>query len=401
MNIETIRIKNFKALQDVELVDLPQYCVFVGGNGTGKTTLFRVFSFLKNCLAKNVRSALHKEGGRNGLKEVVSRGHEGEDIEIEIQFRLQIAGTDRKVTYRLEIGETKKGDVVVKREILRYKRGEFGHPFHFIDFKAGKGAAVNNEEDFDKEDRELEREEQTLESPDTLAIKGLGQFSRFKAAVAFRRLIENWHISDFHISAARGDKEDSEGEHLSENGDNLPAVARHLFDRHPDLFKGIIQKMSERVPGVSDISVTITDDGRLLMKYKDGTFQDPFIDKNVSDGTVKIFAYLVLLADPKPHPILCVEEPENQLHPKLMGILAEEFLQYSERGGQVFISTHSPDFLNAISLESVYWLEKENGTSRIFRANQFPQLRALCDEGDKPGTLWKQGLLDRQNIEVK
>ena len=70
MNIEKIRVKNFKALQNIELRDLPPYCVFVGRNGTGKTTLFRVFAFLKNCLAKNVRSALHIEGGRNGLKEV-------------------------------------------------------------------------------------------------------------------------------------------------------------------------------------------------------------------------------------------------------------------------------------------------------------------------------------------
>ena len=95
MNIETIRIKNFKALRDVEITNIPAYCVFVGRNGTGKTTLFRVFAFLKNCLAKNVRTALNIEGGRNGLKEVLSRGHEKEDLEIEIQFRLAWISTPR------------------------------------------------------------------------------------------------------------------------------------------------------------------------------------------------------------------------------------------------------------------------------------------------------------------
>ena len=398
MNIETIRVKNFKALRELDLRELPAYCVFVGKNGTGKTTLFRVFAFLKNCLAKNVRSALNIEGGRNGLREVLSRGHEKEDLEIEIQFHLDISGTQRLVTYQLIVGEDPQRGVIVKREILRYKRGAHGSPFHFLDFTNGEGFAITNEEVFDKPDTELTREHQTLDSPDTLASKGLGQFSRFKAASAFRQLIEHWHVSDFHISSARGDKEDQEAEHLSASGDNLPAMARFLYEKHPKVFEGIRRKMQERVPGVSDINVTVTEDGRLLMRYRDGAFQDPFIDRNVSDGTIKMFAYLVLLGDPKPHPILCVEEPENQLYPELMEMLAEEFQQYAERGGQVFVSSHSPDFLNAVPLESIYWLEKEGGGTKVYRAATFPLLKRLVGEGDLPGSLWKQGLFNNQSL---
>ena len=398
MNIETIRVKNFKALQDVEIKDVPAYCVFVGRNGTGKTTLFRVFAFLKNCLAKNVRVALNIEGGRNGLKEVLSRGHEKEDLEIEIQFRLNIAGTNRLVTYRLEIGETEDKETIVKREILRYKRGRHGSPFHFIDFANGEGYAINNEEEFDKPDSELERESQKLDSPDTLAIKGLGQFERFKAASAFRQLIENWHVSDFHINSARGDKEEEDAKHLSPSGDNLPSMARYLYEKHRKVFDSIKERMQKRVPGVADIAVTVTEDGRLLMRYRDGAFVEPFIDKNVSDGTIKMFAYLVLLADPKPHPILCVEEPENQLYPELMGVLAEEFLQYAERGGQVFVSSHSPDFLNAVPLESIFWLEKEQGVTSVHRATDFPMLVSLVKEGDLPGYLWNQGLFNSKTL---
>jgi len=398
MNIETIRVKNFKALRDMEIKDLPAYCVFVGRNGTGKTTLFRVFAFLKNCLAKNVRAALNVEGGRNGLREVLSRGHAGENLEIEIQFRLEIARTNRLVTYHLEIGESPEQGVIVKREVLRYKRGRHGSPFHFIDFTDGEGYAINNEEAFDKPDSELTREFQKLDSPDTLAIKGLGQFERFKAASAFRQLIENWHISDFHIDSARGDKEEADALHLSSSGDNLPSVARFLYEKHRESFDSIKRRMQERVPGVADIAVTITEDGRLLMRYRDGAFVEPFIDKNVSDGTIKMFAYLVLLADPKPHPILCIEEPENQLYPELMGVLAEEFQQYSERGGQVFVSTHSPDFLNAVPLESIFWIEKERGEASIHRAADSPILISLVKGGDLPGYLWNQGLFNSKAL---
>jgi predicted ATPase len=104
-----------------------------------------------------------------------------------------------------------------------------------------------------------------------------------------------------------------------------------------------------------------------------------------------MFAYLVLLYDPSPHPLLCVEEPENQLYPKLLVELAEEFRSYSCRGGQVFISTHSPEFLNATRLEEVFWLEKQDGYATLVRAQNDPQVAAYMREGDQMGYLWEQG----------
>ena len=107
-----------------------------------------------------------------------------------------------------------------------------------------------------------------------------------------------------------------------------------------------------------------------------------------------MFAYLVLLYDPAPHPLLRVEEPENQLYPKLLWELAEEFRAYSNRGGQVFVSTHSPDFLNAADLDEVFWLVKEGGCTRIRRASDDAQIVRFMREGDQMGYLWKEGLFE-------
>ena len=100
-----------------------------------------------------------------------------------------------------------------------------------------------------------------------------------------------------------------------------------------------------------------------------------------------MFAYLVLLHDPSAHPLLCVEEPENQLYPDLLGSLAEEFAGYARRGGQVFVSTHSPDFLNEVPLDSIFWLSKRNGLTSVVRARDDERLRAWVEGGDKPGYL--------------
>ncbi|BAU66054.1 hypothetical protein STA3757_34550 [Stanieria sp. NIES-3757] len=393
MKIVSLTIKNYRCLQNIEIDNLPAFCVLVGANGTGKSTFFDVFGFLSDALKNNVRQALQVRGG---YREVVTRGHEKEDIHLEMQFRMKIVDKPRLVSYLLTIGQ-EKNKPVVKREILRYKRGSYGSPFHFLDFKYGQGYAITNEEDFAKTDEELEREEQILDSQDILAIKGLGQFQRFKAATAFRQLIENWYVSDFHISAARGSKDAAYAEHLSTTGDNLPLVAQYLYENHPDIFNTVLEKMKNRVPGISQVEAKNTEDGRLILRFQDRAFQDPFIDRYVSDGTIKMFAYLVLLHDPHPHPLLCVEEPENQLYPSLLTELAEEFASYTKQEGQVFVTTHSPDFLNAVDLNNIYWLEKHAGITKIYRAADNNLLKNLVDEGDLPGYLWKQGLFGEAN----
>ena len=110
------------------------------------------------------------------------------------------------------------------------------------------------------------------------------------------------------------------------------------------------------LPGVDGIAGG--DEGAVVLRFQDGTFKNPFSSKYVSDGTIKMFTYLVLLHDPTQHALLCVEEPENQLYPQLLLELAEEFRSYADKGGQVFVSTHSPDFLNAMQLDEIYYLEK-------------------------------------------
>ena len=390
MKIESIRLKNFKIFKDMEMRNLPRFCVVVGANGSGKSSLFSVFGFLRDALAGNIHMALVKLGGSRGFREVRTRGADG-NIEIELKFR----ATDGSplITYFLSIGE-ENGQPIVAREVLKYRRGSKGKPWHFLDFTNGTGTAVSNElEDVDDESQ-LVRELHTLKSKDILAVKGLAQFERFPAVVALGNLIENWHVSDFHINRARPEQESGYAEHLSTEGENLSLVTQFLYERHPDIFETICGKLSERVPGIEQVQAKTTEEGRVLLKFQDGAFEDPFLARYVSDGTIKMFAYLTLLYDPAPRPLLCVEEPENQLYPDLLWELAEEFRSYALRGGQVFVSTHSPDFLNACELEEVFWMTKQGGRSKVKRARDDEQLAAFMAEGDQMGYLWKQGFFE-------
>ncbi|MCH7916929.1 MAG: AAA family ATPase [Planctomycetes bacterium] len=390
--IESIRLKNFKAFKDVTIRDIPRMCVVVGANGTGKSTLFDVFGFLRDSLTNNVQIALSKRGG---FKEVRTRDAEGA-IEIELKFRFHMTTkTTQKTplaTYTLALNE-RNGQVFIEREELRYRRGSHGQPWKFLAFYNGEGEAVTNEFDDVDDESKLSREKQTLAKPSILAIKGLAQFKRYPAVMALGQMIENWHVSDFHISAARSLPDAGYAEHLSREGENLALVTQYLYEHKRDVFDAILIKMANRVPGISKVEAKTSEEGRILLRFQDGAFKDPFLARYVSDGTIKMFAYLVLLYDPSPHPLLCVEEPENQLYPKLLYELAEEFSAYASKGGQVFISTHSPDFLNAVELDSVFWLakDKESGVTNVKRAKDDKQIAAFMAEGDKMGYLWKQG----------
>ena len=387
MRLESISIKNYRCFRGVELNNLPQMTIVVGANGSGKSTLLDVFAFLKDALAQNVAAAVARRGG---FRELASREQTGP---IEIELKLRPTKDSPLATYTLRIAED-GGNAVVERELLRYRSGPYGQPWHFVDFRRGQGRVAANESEYGDQDAVSLRDEISLADPGALAIKALGQFREFQFVSEFRSLIENWHISDLHVTEARPSSAAGYAKRLSPRGDNLAQVAQYMRENHPDKFKHVLRSMSRRVPGVSNVEAKSTEDGRLILRFQDGSFKDPFIARSVSDGTIKMFAYLVLLNDPAPHPLLVVEEPENQLYPDILYELIDEFRLYAERGGQVFVSTHSPEFLNWANLDEIFWLVKQDGFATIRRASDSDLLKALVAAGDLPGALWKQNLFE-------
>ena len=387
MQIESLRIYNFRVFNDVRVENIPQMAVFLGPNGAGKTTFFDVFGFMHDCLSSNVRSALAKRGG---FDEVISRGQSG-DMRFEVKFRP--SPEEPIITYELTIGKDKRAIPLVKKEVMRFRRGQHGAPWKILDFAYGEGVAAEGELQSYEDVQRATRTSQKVAAPDILAVKGLGQFENFPAIASLRRLIEDWYVSDFHIESARTRQEATYSETLSTTGDNLAQVTKYLYDNHKDRFNAVLSAMKERIPGVSNVEAKITEDGYVVLRFQDRKFENPFSSKFVSDGTIKMFTYLVLLSEPNPHALLCVEEPENQLYPELLAQLVEEFRRYSNVGGQVFISTHSPDFLDAIRLEELYCLIKVDGYTQIVRASDIPLVVSLYNEGDSLGSLWRQGIL--------
>jgi predicted ATPase len=400
MRIESISIENYKVFKKATVKNLPKMLVLLGTNGSGKSTFFDVLGFLSDALQNNATVAINRRGG---FHEVISRGCDikKDKLKFEIKFRdlKTEEGYSPLVTYSIEIGfNSHEGKAIIHREILSYRRGRYGRPWRFLDFTDGSGNAITNEDEYGKKNTQEQRMNQKVAEPDILAIKGLGQFEQFKAISSFRSLLEKWYVSNFKIEYGRNISDTGVATHLSVTGDNLAQVTKYLYDYKRDVFNDILSKLPQRIPGINKVEAKETEDGRILLRFQDEHFKDPFVARYVSDGTIKMFAYMVLLHDPDPHPLLCIEEPENFLHPDLLLQLCEEIRAYAERGGQVFVSTHSPDFVNGLNISELFFMVKESGYTIIKAAKDDETVSALFEGGDQLGWLWRNKYIKGANL---
>jgi predicted ATPase len=386
--IERLRVRNYRALRDVDLRDLTPLTVLVGPNGSGKSTVFDVFAFLSQCFTQGLRPAWDH---RNRFRELRTRGEDGPII-FELKYREGPASPAFPlITYHLAVNEDSKGPYVAE-ERLRWtrKKGTAGRPFDFLRFAEGSGEVVSGE----MPDEDDQRVPEELDSRELLAVNTLGQFARHPRVAALRRFITGWYLSYLSADATRGTPETGPAERLSASGDNLPNVMQYLREQDADRLGRILHTLATRVPRLERVDAEEMPDGRLLLQVKDAPFERPILAKYASDGTLKLLAYLTVLDDPAPPELIGIEEPENHLHPRLLYGLTEECRKAASRS-QVLVTTHSPFFVNGLSTRETWALYRdERGYSQARRASDMPGVRQMVEEGAQLGHLWAEGFFD-------
>lgn len=378
--IEYLRVQNYRALQDLELVDIRPLTVFLGPNGSGKSTVFDVFAFLSECFSVGLRKAWDKRGR---FKELRTKGCEGP-----ICFEIKYRETPKSplITYELKIDENKKGPFVASEKLL-WKRSGKGRPFAFLEFEQGKGKVITGEEP----DISDEKMDESLDSPEMLAVNTLGQLSKNPRVITLRRFITGWYLSYLTAEQTRGIPEAGAQERLSATGDNLPNVVQYLKEQHENVLNKILLTLSKRVPRLEKVEADIMQDGRLLLQIKDAPFEKPILSKFASDGTLKMLAYLIVLFDPNPPQLIGIEEPENQLHPRLLPDLCEECRAAAEFS-QLMVTTHSPFFVNGLQPNELWILYRDDkGFTQAKCAAGMQGIKEFMAEGALLGNLWVEG----------
>ncbi|MFN3258545.1 MAG: AAA family ATPase [Ilumatobacter sp.] len=376
--IERLKVHNYRALRDVSFTQLTPLTVLTGPNGSGKSTVFDVFAFLSEAFTEGLRPALE---ARNRLAELRSRGSDG-PVTIEITYR----DVDNVlITYHLAISEGSAGRPIVEREWLRVSRQRRGYPPHFLDFSNGAGTVMDEPDSIDT------RQHEQLKSADLLAVSALGQLERHPRISSLRSFITGWYLSYVAADSTRATPISGPTEHLSRSGDNLPNVVQYLVEERPDTWDQIRRVLADRVPQLQTIEAETLSDNRLLLRLRDAPFAEPIISRFVSDGTLKLLAYLTVLYDPTPAPFIGLEEPENQLHPRLLPLLAEECRMATE-ASQMLVTTHSPEFLSELRPDEVRVLYRDHtGYTQTTRVADMESVMPHVAAGANLGALWRQG----------
>lgn len=375
--LEYFWVENYRALKSLELTHLPSLTVLLGPNGSGKSTVFDVFAFLSECFSIGLRQAWDKRGR---FREMRTRGSMG-PLKFVLKYREEPHSP--LITYYLAINETPKGPIV-EEEWLQWQPDSKNKPLRFLNFRLGEGFILSTETHITEK----------LESADMLAVNTLGQFAKHPRISTLRRFITGWLMSYLSADNTRGIAEAGPQEYLSPTGNNLPNVIQYLREQYPQQLDKLLDRLRRYVPRLERVYADILTDGRLLLRVKDQPFEQPILAKYASDGTLKMLAYLTMLHNPEPLPLIGIEEPENHLHPRLLPELCEECRNASAQT-HTMVTTHSPFFVNGLRPEELWVLYRdEQGYTQARRASDMQGIKEFIAEGALLGQLWMEGYFE-------
>lgn len=407
--LEGIQIQNYRALQDVTLGKtlyerehdaLPRLVTVIGANGSGKSSLLDALGFLGDCLAEGVEAACDKPH-RGGFERIRTLGSI-DPIKFEVRYK-ETPTNARPISYSLHIAADIHGRAQVVYERLRQRRKgqKHGQPYSFLELTNGQGYAWSGTEGFEEGTGTGTSTTTTMEGSERVAVRmkdrqvlgiaTLGTLANHDRVVAFRDFLSGWYLSYFVPELARNPSQAGADPHLDRKGENLSRYLQYVERVNPDGFRQMLERIAKKIPGVFDIKPKIERDRRLVLEFSVQGFPDPFYQQDMSDGTLKMLAYLLLMEDPNPAPLIGIEEPENGLHHQLLATLAQEFKEYASkaRGPQMLITTHAPNFVDALTPDEVWILDKNaKGFSKLTRAADVPGVKEMFTEGIPMGSLW-------------
>ncbi len=397
-----IKIQNYGSLKDVQMGkllsdqsgdELGNMVAVIGPSGNGKSTLADAFGFISECISSDVETACDSNN-RGGYDQLVSQGSQ-ESIHFEIYYKE--AQNSRPITYELTIAKDAFDRPYVKDERLRQRRPGYkrGRPLSFLYLIDGKGYAFEGKDSGQDDDGSVigEGEKVNVELADTrkLGIVTLGAMKQYSRIEQFLNFLKSWYLCYFTPDAARQLQTAAPAQHLNRTGSNLNNVAQYMYRENPAEFKKILSDIQTKIPSITRIEPLKLKNGQMVLEFWQEGFQEPFFSQRMSDGTLKLFAYYMLLHERNPRQLVFIEEPENGLYHQYMARLAIEMKKSAGNGygKQLFVTTHSPFFVNALSPDEVWVLDKQqDGFSVAKKASSYDFVQDLVSEGATVGDLW-------------
>ncbi len=401
-NLRRIKIENFKAIQNSGSIKLTPLTVFIGNNGSGKSSIIEGLLTYQMIIQQGLDDAINYWRGFDYIRnraiphtlspKNADRLHETNPITFKFGYE--------EYSLAMSITQSPNGEAFISKETIdipQFERitrdingninrqvrdgnmtrvnPETGKPFQFY---VGKSSGVRGILDLNAVQKKL----MEIGSNEIYTQIADWQFINFNPAVMGNPIPPR-------LSADRVK--------LEPNASNLGHYLLDLYKLDIDAFNGLVETLQYVLPYAKDLQVQATSpaelERRIYLKMTEGSFQVP--GWLLSTGTLRVVAILALLRHPFPPPLIIIEELENGLDPRTINLLVEEIRQAIESGKtQVIITTHSPYLLDLLHLSQIVIVERNEQGEPIFSR---PADRPALEQWSKqftPGQLYTMGQLN-------
>lgn len=395
--LKSIQLTNFLSYGGNSTeIELEPLNVLIGPNGSGKSNLLEAVGLLQ-AAPKDLTEPIRKGGG---VREWLWKGGEASDVArieavvsypdgiMPLRYQLAFDATGQKMEIVDEVVENEKRTSSEEDDVYFFYRYQDGHPVlnvrQEIDEKAGT---------------EEGRRRRTLERQDVIGRQSVlsqrkdpdqyPELTYLVSQFANIRIFREWNLGRY-TQPRMPQPADLAGDFLSEDAANLGHVINDLEHR-AGIKQFLVDKLSEFYPRVTDVTTRIQG-GTVQLFVHEESLRSPIPATRLSDGTLRFLCLLTILCHPEPPPLVCIEEPELDLHPDILPLVAEMFVEASQRM-QLIVTTHSDLLVSALTdvCESVVVCERNNDGTQLQRLDS----DALQDwiEDYTVGELWQMGEL--------
>lgn len=389
--------KQFAYIENDEVFhpfELGPVTLFAGANGTGKSTIFDVFTFLSDIFRYGVEKACLKRGGFESLYSREAIG----PVSIGINYRLE--GEEEPATYAIGIAQDKAGKPFIETELLAYRNGP--QPFPVLYLQNGGKSIRYIAPDASLSGAELNK----IEFTDFRHL-GLAQLEEHPAYPVFqvvRKLIETWYLSDFSMDIPKGLSRAATARYMNPRGTTLQDLMRFMTETYGDRLPEILQRLQPFLPNAESIQFEVDAEGRTTLYFSQQRLIIPATQ--MSSGILRLFTYLLLLEEPQPAPLICLEEPENGLDRIACWRFIDALTRYMERvstpkktaagqspnespesnlSSQLFVATHHPGIADSLKPQDVWVFETDKeGFAVVNRACDDLVIENLLKQNELP-----------------
>ena len=364
--IESIKIRGFRSLADVEMSEMPQATVLIGANGSGKSNFMRFFEMLSWMLrARRLQEYIQRQGGAD---DQLFRGSATTPrMEAEIRLRTPVAWND----YRFALAYAHPDRLLFVEESARNIGFDECGEVDWENFSGGHFEAKIVE---------------AVESEEPLEVNWF-------TATVVTLLLRGYTAYQFHDSFAFKNRWDvADSIHLRTDGSNLAAVLYRLERRDPVRYETICRQIGRVLPGFDRFDIE-EDYGRVLLRWRAKWSDKSFGAHLTSDGSLRFFALVTLLnLPPNMLPdVIMLDEPELGLHPAAIALVGGLIKSLSAER-QVIVATQSPLLVDAFSVDEIFVLDLKEGRT-ICRKLDAEDYRHWLNDGYSAGELWRMNLL--------